>query len=148
MKRPVALLCLLLMAAISLFARPTSALANEYASKAPAGAAVYLIAPQNGETVTNTFTAKFGLSGMGIAPAGIDKEGTGHHHLLIDLETLPDLHESLAATDNIKHFCGGQTETTLTLPPGEHTLQLLLGNYVHIPHEPPVMSEPITITVE
>ena len=148
MKRTFALICLALMAAISLVISPATAWANEYASKSPEGAAVYLISPQDGETVPSTFTVKFGLSGMGVAPAGIDKAGTGHHHLLVDLETLPKLDESLAVTDHIKHFGGGQTETTLTLPPGEHTLQLLLANYVHIPHDPPVMSDAITITVE
>ncbi|MEL6383043.1 MAG: DUF4399 domain-containing protein [Cyanobacteria bacterium J06626_18] len=148
MRRLFALLCLLLMTTIGLLVDPASALANDYVSKAPEGATAYLIAPEDGAIVPSTFTVKFGLSGMGIAPAGVDKEGTGHHHLLIDLETLPDLKESLAVTDHIKHFGGGQTETMLTLPPGEHTLQLLLANYVHIPHDPPVMSEPITITVE
>ncbi|MEO0538656.1 MAG: DUF4399 domain-containing protein [Cyanobacteria bacterium P01_A01_bin.123] len=86
--------------------------------------------------------------GMGIAPAGFDKANMGHRHLWVDLETLPNLKEALAETDHVKHFGGGQTEATLTLPPGEHRLQLLLANYVHIPHEPPVISEPVTITVE
>ncbi len=111
-------------------------------------ARVYIIAPQNGETVPQTFTVKFGLSGMGVAPAGVDREGTGHHHLLIDLETLPDLDKPLPANDQILHFGGGQTETELTLPPGRHTLQLLMGNYMHVPHDQPVLSEKITIIVE
>lgn len=148
MKRFLALIALTLVATVSWLASSVPALASEYTSKAPEGAVVYLITPEDGEAVPSTFTAKFGLSGMGIAPAGVDKEGTGHHHLLIDLETLPNLDESLAATDHIKHFGGGQTETTLTLPPGEHTLQLLLANYVHVPHKPVVISEPITIRVE
>lgn len=111
-------------------------------------ARVYIIAPQNGETVSQTFTVKFGLSGMGVAPAGVEREGTGHHHLLIDLETLPDLDKPLPANDQILHFGGGQTETELTLPPGRHTLQLLMGNYMHVPHDQPVLSEKISITVE
>ena len=148
MKRTLAFLCLAVIAVITLAICPTPAWANEYSSKSLEGAKVYLISPQNGETVPSTFTVKFGLSGMGVAPAGIDKNGTGHHHLLVDLDALPDLDESLAVTENIKHFGGGQTETTLSLPPGKHTLQLLLANYVHIPHDPPVLSDPITITVE
>ena len=148
MKRVLAIFSLVLLSLFSLVTSPAPAVADGYSSKSSTGAKVYLISPQDGETVPSTFIAQFGLSGMGIAPAGVDKEGTGHHHLLIDLDTLPDLDQSLAATEHIKHFGGGQTETTLTLPPGKHTLQLLLANYVHIPHEPPVMSEPITITVE
>jgi len=123
-------------------------LAGDYSSAALPGTEVYLISPADGATVTNPFTVKFGLRGMGIAPAGVDQAGTGHHHLLVDLVELPDIDESLPATEHIKHFGGGQTETTLTLPPGEHTLQLLLANYVHVPHEPPVVSAPITITVK
>lgn len=116
-------------------------------TSAPADAEVYLIEPVDGETVPSHFTAQFGLSGMGVAPAGVEKQNTGHHHLLIDLKKLPDLNQPLAATDQIKHFGGGQTETELTLPPGKHTLQLLLGNYAHVPHNKPVVSEKITITV-
>ena len=117
-------------------------------SAAPESAKVYFITPQNGQTVSQTFTVKFGLSGMGVAPAGTNQEKTGHHHLLIDTDTLPDMHSPLPATDRLKHFGGGQTETELKLPPGQHTLQLLLGNYVHIPHDKPVLSEKITITVK
>jgi hypothetical protein len=124
------------------------ALANDYRSAAPASAEVYLITPQDGEVVTSPFTVKFGLKEMGVAPAGVDQSGTGHHHLLIDLAELPKMDESLPATDHIKHFGGGQTETTLALSPGEHTLQLLLANYVHVPHDPPVLSESITVTVK
>lgn len=148
MKRILVIVSLVLIGLFSLVTNPAPAVADGYISKSSTGAKAYLISPQDGETVPSTFIAQFGLSGMGIAPAGVDKEGTGHHHLLIDLETLPDLDQSLAATEHIKHFGGGQTETTLTLPPGKHTLQLLLANYVHIPHDPPVMSEPISITVE
>ena len=83
-----------------------------------------------------------------ISPAGVEKLGTGHHHLLIDLAELPDLDTSLQATDQIKHFGGGQTETTLDLTPGEHTLQLVLGNYTHVPHDNTVISEKIKVTVE
>ena len=117
-------------------------------SKAAPDAKVYFIQPADGAVVEKTFTVKFGLSGMGVAPAGTDREHTGHHHILIDLESLPDMTKPLPANDNVKHFGGGQTETTLTLEAGTHTLQLLLGNHLHIPHDTPVMSEKITITVE
>ncbi|MDJ0536764.1 MAG: DUF4399 domain-containing protein [Xenococcaceae cyanobacterium MO_207.B15] len=122
--------------------------ANELVSPAPDDAQVYIISPADGDTLPNSFQVQFGLSGMGIAPAGIDKQNTGHHHLLVDLQELPDLSASLPATEHIRHFGGGQTETTLTLPPGEHKLQLLLGNYAHIPHERPILSDPITVTVK
>ena len=109
---------------------------------------VYFIAPIDGAKITSPITIKFGLKGMGVAPAGVDRPNTGHHHLLINLTELPDMTSSLPATDNIKHFGGGQTETTLKLPKGTHTLQLLLGDYAHVPHKAPVMSEKITITIE
>ncbi len=109
---------------------------------------VYFIAPIDGAKLTSPITIKFGLKGMGVAPAGVDRPNTGHHHLLINLTELPDMTSSLPATDNIKHFGGGQTETTLELPKGTHTLQLLLGDYAHVPHKVPVMSEKITITIE
>ena len=109
---------------------------------------VYFIAPIDGAKLTSPITIKFGLKGMGVAPAGVDRPNTGHHHLLINLTELPDMTSSLPATDNIKQFGGGQTETTLKLPKGTHTLQLLLGDYAHVPHKAPVMSEKITITIE
>lgn len=109
---------------------------------------VYFIAPIDGAKLTSPITIQFGLKGMGVAPAGVDRPNTGHHHLLINLTELPDMTSSLPATDNIKHFGGGQTETTLELPKGTHTLQLLLGDYAHVPHKAPVMSEKITITIE
>ncbi|MCU1718039.1 DUF4399 domain-containing protein [Pseudomonas sp. 5P_3.1_Bac2] len=115
---------------------------------APAGASVYFIEPANGATVDKTFTVKFGLKGMGVAPAGVDVPDTGHHHLLIDVDKLPDLSQPLPATDNLRHFGKGQTETEVTLAPGKHTLQLLLGDKNHVPLNPPVISEKITITVK
>jgi hypothetical protein len=124
------------------------AFADELVNSAPTDATAYIITPQNGETVPQTFTVKFGLSGMGVAPAGVERENTGHHHLLVDLAQSPDLTSSLPANENIRHFGGGQTETQLTLTPGEHTLQLLLGNYLHIPHDKPIISEKIKIFVE
>ncbi len=117
------------------------------AENAPPKARVYIISPQNGETVSSPVTVRFGLSGMGVAPSGIEKDNTGHHHLLIDTD-LPKLDEPIPVDDNHKHFGGGQTETRIALPPGQHTLQLLMGNWTHVPHDPPVMSDKITITVE
>lgn len=116
-------------------------------SPAPDGAKVYFIEPKDGAEVSNPVSVKFGLSGMGVAPAGVEKAKTGHHHLLIDVDKV-DLDNPLPADDNHKHFGGGQTETSITLAPGKHTLQLLLGDHNHIPHKPPVKSEKITITVK
>ena len=112
------------------------------------GAEVYFIAPKDGKTVKQTFTVKFGLRGMGIAPAGIDVPGTGHHHLLIDHDELPDLSMPLAASDTLVHFGKGQTEASITLKPGKHTLQLVFADKIHLAHNPPVISKKITITVK
>lgn len=122
-----------------------AASAAELSSPSPADAAAYIISPNDGATVANTFTVKFGLRGMGVAPAGTEKTNTGHHHLIIDGE-LPELGKPMGS--DVKHFGGGQTETSITLPKGKHTLQLILGNHFHVPHNPPVTSEKITITVK
>ena len=118
-------------------------------SPAPEGASVYIINLKDGDTVTSPVTVVFGLRGMGVAPAGTEKENTGHHHLLIDtvLEGAA-LRESIPADDNHRHFGAGQTEVTLELAPGTHTLQMVLGDHFHVPHQPPVVSAPITITVK
>lgn len=117
--------------------------------KAAEGTTVYFIAPENGATVSSPFTVKFGLKGMGVAPAGVNQANTGHHHLLIDVAELPDFNQPLPANNNnIRHFGAGQTETELTLPPGQHTLQLVFADYLHVPHDAPVVSEKITITVK
>ena len=134
--------------ALLLLFTPKQAIAANTASHAPEDARVYIAEPADGSTVPETFTVKFGLSGMELAPAGIDEPNTGHHHLLIDKEELPELNASLPATEQIRHFGKAQTETDLTLEPGEHTLRLVLGNYLHIPHDNPVVSEPIKITVQ
>ncbi len=123
------------------------AFAQTQFSESPTGARAYIISPQDGETVDTTFVVKFGLKNMGIAPAGVDFPNTGHHHLLIDFDKLPDLGKPLVFSKNLKHFGGGQTEAEITLAPGKHTLQLVLGSYTHIPHKPPVVSEKINITV-
>ncbi len=125
-----------------------TAFAENYSSESPAGAKVYIISPKDGEVVGKTFTVRFGLVNMGVAPAGVKVPNTGHHHLLINHEGLPDMESPLVFSDNLKHFGGGQTEAEITLPPGKHTLRLLLGNYLHIPHKPPVLSEKVTVTVK
>jgi hypothetical protein len=115
----------------------------------PAGAKVYIINLKDGAEVTSPFLVQFGLSGMGVAPAGVEKPNTGHHHLLIDAKMTDDeMKQPIPADDTHKHFGGGQTEAMVSLPPGKHTLQLLLADWTHIPHAPPVMSESITITVK
>ncbi|MCG6863674.1 MAG: DUF4399 domain-containing protein [Chromatiaceae bacterium] len=116
-------------------------------TEAPEDAFAYIVWPNDGEIIPGgDFVVLFGLHGMGTAPAGVDKPFTGHHHLLIDTD-LPPLDQPIPADDNHVHFGRGQTEYHLTLPRGEHTLQLLLGDANHIPHTPPVMSERITIMV-
>lgn len=109
-------------------------------------AQAYIISPQNGEVVGTTFKVKFGLSGMGVAPAGVDVQHTGHHHLMVDMDELPAMDKPMGG--DVTHFGGGQTETTVTLEPGEHTLQLILGDMNHVPHDPAVVSEKITIIVK
>jgi hypothetical protein len=112
----------------------------------PAGAKVYFIQPADGATVKGPLLVVMGLSGMGIAPAGINSPDTGHHHILVDVEKL-DVNVPVPTDDRHRHFGRGQTETTLDLPAGKHTLQLVLGDRNHIPHDPPVMSQKITVTV-
>lgn len=114
----------------------------------PPDARVYFISPADGERVRGPLTVRFGLAGMGVAPAGVEKENTGHHHLLIDVAELPPLDQPIPADDQHRHFGSGQTEVVVELPSGPHTLQLLLGDLNHVPHDPPVLSERITITVE
>jgi len=118
------------------------------AAPAP-GAEVYIIAPKNGATVKSPFVVRFGLKGMGVAPAGVVVENTGHHHLLVDTD-LKDLNldQPLPATDKVLHFGKGQTETTLTLPPGKHTLELVFADSKHLSFDPPLHSGKITILVE
>ncbi len=131
---------------VLLLAFTGTSIAQEERSPAPDSARVYIVSPAHGDVVTNPFTVIFGLTDMGIAPAGMDRLDTGHHHLLINAE-VPYLDEPIPANDNYVHFGGGQTEVKLELPPGEHKLQLLMGDANHIPHDPPVLSEPITVVV-
>lgn len=126
-----------------------AALADEHRTPAPEEARAYIVSPEDGATVSNPVTVVFGLEGMGVAPAGYDVENTGHHHLLINKDPSEiDMTTNLPATDQIVHFGGGQTQVTKELPAGTHRLQLLLGDHAHIPHDPPILSEVVTITVE
>ena len=134
------------VAAAMLLAAPAAL--GQLAPRSPSveGTTVYVVSPADGDTVTSPVTVIFGLDGMGIAPAGVEYPGTGHHHLLIN-EGLPPFDVPVPASDTYLHFGGGQTQTVLELPPGEHTLQLLLADHNHFPHEPPVISEVVTFTV-
>lgn len=113
----------------------------------PDGASVYIISPADGATVSSPVRVVFGLRGMGVAPAGTDKANTGHHHLIIDTD-LPAANAPVPADAQHVHFGGGQTEVTVELSPGRHSLQLLLGDMNHVPHDPPVYSDKITVTVK
>jgi len=115
-------------------------------SPAPKDVELYIISPADGATVASPVTVRFGLRGMGVAPAGVAMENTGHHHLLIDAAP-PALNMPVPADANHVHFGKGQTEAQVTLAPGKHTLQLLLADHLHIPHDPPVMSLRVTISV-
>jgi len=125
------------------------AIAEDRSASTP-GAELYFIAPADGATVSGAVTVRFGLKGMGVAPAGIKFDGAGHHHLFIDTEVPADSSQPIppAVENKILHFGKGQTEVALTLSPGKHTLQLVLGDYLHVPHNPPVVSKKITITVK
>lgn len=112
------------------------------------GAGVYIISPAHGEVVSSPFKVRFGLTGMGVAPAGVAVSDTGHHHLLIDLPGQAQLHDTVPKDNQHRHFGNGQTETILDLAPGKHTLQLLLADQNHVPHHPAVVSRKIVIYVE
>jgi hypothetical protein len=133
----------LLIAFLSVSTAQASAIKQ---STSPSTANLYIISPQDGDTVKSTFTVTFGLQGMGVAPAGVERKHTGHHHLLVDKDTLPAFNQPMGG--EVIHFGNGQTQTTLTLPKGKHTLQLILGDHHHVPHQPAVISKKITITVE
>lgn len=137
-------------AALALLGAASVATAQDMPSTA--GAKVYFMNIKSGDTVSSPVNIKFGLTGMGIAPAGLQGDATketGHHHLLVNAELKgDDLKNPIPADDNHRHFGKGQTEANITLPPGTHTLQLVLADWTHIPHVPPVMSERITITVK
>ena len=131
---------------LGIFILPTTHSAEK--SKAADDANLYIISPLDGATVSNPVKIVFGLKGMGVAPAGIKFNNTGHHHLLIDLAELPDINSPIPSDDNHRHFGKGQTEAVIEFEPGEHTLQLMLGDHMHIPHDPVVVSKKIKINVE
>ena len=138
---------LIAAAAAMLVSSPMMAGAGETPS--PDGAKVYFVNLKDGDTVKSPVLIQFGLSGMGVAPAGVEKDNTGHHHLIIN-ESLEgeELDYAVPSDEQHLHFGGGQTEATVELPAGTHTLQLVLGDWSHVPHDRPVMSERITVTVE
>lgn len=145
--RTITLITTQLLCLVTLSAKAQEAVNALPRTPAPATAELYIQSPADGAEVTSPVTVRFGLRGMGVAPATIAAENTGHHHLLIDVDTLPPDSLPLPATDQIRHFGAGQTETEIELTPGQHTLQLVLGDANHIPHLPPVRSARITITV-
>ena len=114
---------------------------------APDGALAYIQSPNDGDEMSSPFTVRFGLRGLGIAPALTQFPNTGHHHLLVDTDLLPPENQPIPTTDKIIHYGLGQTEAELDLPPGVHTLQMVVGDHLHIPHLPPVISQRISITV-
>lgn len=135
------------LTAAALVALAFTASAQMPRTASPPGAKLYILEPKDGASIKGPVRVVMGLSGMGVAPAGADFPETGHHHLLVDVDTLPPLDMPIPADDKHRHFGKGQTETLLTLSPGRHTLQLLLGDRNHVPHQPPLTSERITITV-
>lgn len=143
----------LLAAPVFLLAAPGQAQAEPAAKpgiprvERPDAARVYFITPVDGDVVTSPLTVRFGLAQMGVAPAGVAKPGTGHHHLIVDAD-VPPVDLPVPKNDHYLHFGKGQTEVSLELAPGAHTLQLLLGDHNHMPHDPPVVSERITIEVK
>jgi hypothetical protein len=140
MNRLLPALSLCLIAALGFAQERTAPAAN---------AEVYFIAPRDGATVHGPVTVRFGLKGMGIAPAGVKFDNTGHHHLLVDTDFGDlKLDAPLPATDKILHFGKGQTETTLTLSKGKHTLEIVFADYLHNSFDPPLHSKKITINVE
>lgn len=134
------------LAATTLLAGPAAAQMTASAE----GANVYFVGLEDGAAVSSPVTLIFGLENMGVAPAGVDRDDTGHHHIFLNRAPFgdADIGEVVPADDNHLHFGGGQTQVTLDLPPGEHTIQLVLGDWDHVPHDPPVVSDVISLTVE
>jgi hypothetical protein len=129
-------------------AAPGAAPAAPTRKPAPAGAMAYIIEPADGARVTSPVRVVFGLKGFGVAPAGVDRNDAGHHHLLVDAGMPANLALPLPNDEQHRHFGGGQTEVELTLPPGRHTLQMVVGDHLHIPHDPPIASSVVTIEVQ
>lgn len=148
LKLPILLATALLVFACSSPDDPTATATMDSAPDAPDVSInrVFIVSPEDGATVTSPVTVEFGIEGFEVAPAGTYHENTGHHHLLIDAE-MPALDMPIPADDNHVHFGKGQTEATIELEPGEHTLQLLLGDGNHVPHDPPLASDVVRIVV-
>lgn len=150
MKRKLAFLAILSLCSAPLFAedhKDHAAPVDGKPQPAPEGAVVYIVSPKDGKAVKSPVLVRFGLKGMGVAPAGVNMPNTGHHHLIIDGAKV-DMTLPLPMSDQVRHFGGGQTEAEIELAPGKHTLQLVVGDFLHIPHNPPVASKVVTITVE
>lgn len=145
-----------MLAAAAMSLLGTIAMADDHKTAFPDGASLYFVGIENGDTVSSPVTVRFGLSGMGVAPAGVtEKENVGHHHLLINRPPFGEGEDGaeeweygIIADDNHRHFGGGQTEVTLELPAGEHTLQMVLGDHSHVPFGPELATDQITIKVE
>ena len=133
--------------AIVVLALAASIAAAQERTAPASGAEVYIISPNDGAKVKGPVVVLFGLKGMGIAPAGVKYDNTGHHHLLIDMGVPSDLSVPMPATQTLLHFGKGQTQTSLTLSPGKHTLQLVFADLNHMAFNPPLVSKKITITV-
>lgn len=129
-------------------AAPAAPAAGLPRKPAPAGAEAYIVEPADGASVSNPVRVVFGLKGFGVAPAGVDRNDAGHHHLLVDAPLPANLGLPLPNDEQHRHFGGGQTEAELTLPPGRHTLQMVLGDHLHVPHDPPIASSVVTIEVQ
>ncbi len=136
-----------LLVMVVLVSMPVGAPAQSERTPAPEGVRLYFISPKDDAKLASPVAVRFGLSGMGVAPAGVAYPNTGHHHLLVDAE-VPPVDRPVPADEHHIHFGAGQTEVRLELAPGRHTLQLLLGDHNHVPHDPPVVSERISITVK
>jgi hypothetical protein len=134
---------------VFLMCMAATVMADEAVQRLPSavGAEVGFSNLADGDVIPPAYTVKFSIAGMGIAPAGVEIDNTGHFHLLIDLAELPDLDQPLPANAKLIHFGKGEAETKLALPEGQHRLQLVLADYRHIPHDPPVVSDPISITI-
>lgn len=128
-------------------AEPAAKMTALARTPSPDGARVFFISPTDGDTVSNPVRIEFGIEGMSVTKAGDDQPDSGHHHLVIDAD-LPEMAMPIPANANYVHFGDGRTSTEITLEPGQHTLRLLLGDHRHIPHDPPLISDSITITVE
>jgi len=143
-----ALLSRATLASLLLGASMLASAADVPRTPAPKGAEVFIVSPKDGATVDKTFTVKFGMEGLKLAPATSQDPGTGHHHLLIDQKELPDASVPIPATDTVIHYGKAQTETELTLTPGKHTLQLVAGDKLHMQFNPTVASKVITVNVK